>query len=113
MVSHPRLRVMHHCCKVQASHPPYDLPREFAEHALQFFKDMEAAGIAPNAVHYWTLMDCQVRVNNIWSCDRKPSSRLLPHGHACDCRAEQDCLRRPLQRQMPWSSMGSGQRPGQ
>ena len=47
---------------VQASHPPYDLPREFAEQALQIFKDMQAAGIAPNAVHYWTLMDCQVFV---------------------------------------------------
>ena len=46
---------------LQAQHPPYDLPREYAEHAQQIFHEMTTAGIQPNTVHFGTLMDCQAR----------------------------------------------------
>ena len=44
---------------VQASPPPYNLPKEFAERAQHIFDDMLRAGIHPEDWHFHVLMDCQ------------------------------------------------------
>ena len=44
---------------VQASPPPYNLPKEFAERAQHIFNDMLRAGIYPEDWHFHVLMDCQ------------------------------------------------------
>lgn len=59
----PRLTQQH--AIVQAQHPPYDLSRDYAEHAQRIFREMTAAGVQPNSVHFGTLMDCQARS---WPC---------------------------------------------
>lgn len=46
----------------QAEHPPYDLPPERAQQAAEVYREMVAAGVAPNLVVMHTLMDCQVRL---------------------------------------------------
>lgn len=44
----------------QAQHPPYALPEKYAERAHNVFEEMVEKGIEPSAVHFHTLMDCQV-----------------------------------------------------
>lgn len=44
---------------MQAQHPPYDLPRKFAEQAQDTFDEILREGLTPNLRHYNILMDCQ------------------------------------------------------
>ena len=44
---------------MQASHPPYNAPKECAEPAQQIFDNMLKEGIHPTNWHFHALMDCQ------------------------------------------------------
>jgi hypothetical protein len=50
---------------MQAEHPPYDLPPEYAARAADAFGEMRRRGVQPNLVLWHNLLDCQVAARQL------------------------------------------------